>query len=28
VMVMPDRHPFEFATGLAERVLPRLADLG
>jgi len=28
VMVMPDRHPVEFATGLAERVLPRLADLG
>jgi F420-dependent oxidoreductase-like protein len=28
VMVMPDRHPVEFATGLAERVLPRLAELG
>jgi len=28
VMVMPDRHPVEFATGLAERVLPRLADFG
>jgi alkanesulfonate monooxygenase SsuD/methylene tetrahydromethanopterin reductase-like flavin-dependent oxidoreductase (luciferase family) len=27
VMVMPDRYPVEFATGLAERVLPRLADL-
>jgi F420-dependent oxidoreductase-like protein len=26
VMVMPDRHPVEFATELAERVLPRLAD--
>jgi alkanesulfonate monooxygenase SsuD/methylene tetrahydromethanopterin reductase-like flavin-dependent oxidoreductase (luciferase family) len=28
VMVMPDRHPVEFATELADRVLPRLADLG
>jgi len=28
VMVMPDRHPVEFATGLAERVLPRLTELG
>jgi hypothetical protein len=28
VMVMPDRNPVEFATGLAERVLPRIAELG
>jgi F420-dependent oxidoreductase-like protein len=28
VMVMPDRPPVEFATGLAERVLPRLAERG
>jgi F420-dependent oxidoreductase-like protein len=27
VMVMPDRHPVEFATELAERVLPRVAEL-
>jgi F420-dependent oxidoreductase-like protein len=27
VMVMPDRHPVQFATELAEGVLPRLADL-
>ncbi len=25
---MPDRHPVEFAEQLAERVLPRLADVG
>jgi F420-dependent oxidoreductase-like protein len=28
VEVMPDRHPVEFATGLAERVMPRLAEIG
>jgi len=28
VMVMPDRNPVEFATGLAERVLPRVTELG
>jgi F420-dependent oxidoreductase-like protein len=28
VMVMPDRNPVEFATGLAEQVLPRVAELG
>jgi F420-dependent oxidoreductase-like protein len=28
VMVMPDRNPVEFATGLAERVLPRVAEIG
>jgi F420-dependent oxidoreductase-like protein len=27
VMVMPDRNPVEFATGLAERVLPRVAEI-
>jgi F420-dependent oxidoreductase-like protein len=27
LQVMPDRHPVEFATQVAERVLPRLADL-
>jgi alkanesulfonate monooxygenase SsuD/methylene tetrahydromethanopterin reductase-like flavin-dependent oxidoreductase (luciferase family) len=27
IEVMPDRHPVEFATQVAERVLPRLADL-
>jgi F420-dependent oxidoreductase-like protein len=27
VMVMPDRHPVEFATELAGRVLPRVAEL-
>jgi F420-dependent oxidoreductase-like protein len=27
VMVMPDRHPVEYVTELAERVLPRVADL-
>ena len=26
--VMPDRHPVEFAEQIAERVLPRLADIG
>jgi F420-dependent oxidoreductase-like protein len=28
VMVMPDRHPVEFVTELAERVLPRVAEIG
>ena len=28
VETMPDRHPVEFAEQLAERVLPRLADVG
>ncbi len=28
VQTMPDRHPVEFAEQLAERVLPRLADVG
>jgi F420-dependent oxidoreductase-like protein len=28
VMVMPDRHPVEFATELAEKVLPRVTELG
>jgi F420-dependent oxidoreductase-like protein len=28
VATMPDRHPVEFAEQLAERVLPRLADVG
>jgi F420-dependent oxidoreductase-like protein len=28
VQTMPDRHPVEFATGLAERVAPRLAEVG
>ncbi len=28
VQVMPDRNPVEFATDLAERVLPRLATIG
>ena len=28
IEVMPDRHPVEFAEQLAERVLPRLADVG
>jgi F420-dependent oxidoreductase-like protein len=28
IEVMPDRHPVEFATGLAERVMPRLKDIG
>jgi F420-dependent oxidoreductase-like protein len=27
VMVMPDRHPVEYVTGLAERVLPRVAEI-
>jgi F420-dependent oxidoreductase-like protein len=27
VMVMPDRNPVEFATGLGEQVLPRVAEL-
>jgi alkanesulfonate monooxygenase SsuD/methylene tetrahydromethanopterin reductase-like flavin-dependent oxidoreductase (luciferase family) len=27
VMVMPDRNPVEFATGLAEQVLPRVAEI-
>jgi F420-dependent oxidoreductase-like protein len=27
VMVMPDRNPVEFATGLAEQVLPRIGDI-
>jgi F420-dependent oxidoreductase-like protein len=28
VEVMPDRHPVEFATGIAEQVLPRVNDIG
>jgi len=28
VQTMPDRHPVEFAEQIAERVLPRLADVG
>ncbi len=28
VQVMPDRHPVEFATEIAEKVLPRLTELG
>jgi F420-dependent oxidoreductase-like protein len=28
IATMPDRHPVEFAEQLAERVLPRLADVG
>jgi len=28
VLVMPDRHPVEYAEQLAERVVPRLALLG
>ncbi|MGN9844913.1 LLM class F420-dependent oxidoreductase [Nonomuraea sp. H19] len=28
VQVMPDRHPVEFATEIAEKVLPRLASIG
>ncbi len=28
IQTMPDRHPVEFAEQLAERVLPRLADVG
>jgi F420-dependent oxidoreductase-like protein len=28
VQVMPDRHPVEFATEIAHKVLPRLADIG
>jgi F420-dependent oxidoreductase-like protein len=28
VEVMPDRHPVEFATGIAEQVLPRVKDIG
>jgi F420-dependent oxidoreductase-like protein len=28
IEVMPDRHPVEFAEQLAERVLPRLTDIG
>jgi hypothetical protein len=28
IQVMPDRHPVEFAEQLAERVLPRLAEVG
>jgi hypothetical protein len=28
VATMPDRHPVEFAEQIAERVLPRLADVG
>jgi hypothetical protein len=27
IEVMPDRHPVEFAEQIAERVLPRLADI-
>ena len=28
IMVMPDRHPVEYAEQVAERVVPRLTDLG
>ena len=28
VMVMPDRNPVEFATAVAEQVLPRAAEIG
>ena len=28
IQAMPDRHPVEFVEQLAERVLPRLTDLG
>jgi F420-dependent oxidoreductase-like protein len=28
IAVMPDRHPLEFAEQLAERVLPRVAEIG
>jgi F420-dependent oxidoreductase-like protein len=28
IAVMPDRHPVEFAEQIAERVLPRVADIG
>jgi hypothetical protein len=28
VQTMPDRHPVEFTQGLAEHILPRLADIG
>jgi F420-dependent oxidoreductase-like protein len=28
VQTMPDRHPVEFTRGLAEHILPRLADIG
>jgi F420-dependent oxidoreductase-like protein len=28
IMTMPDRHPVEFVEQMAERVLPRLADVG
>ena len=28
IEVMPDRHPVEFAEQFAERVLPRVADIG
>ena len=28
VRLMPDRHPVEFVEQLAERVLPRLSEIG
>jgi F420-dependent oxidoreductase-like protein len=28
VQTMPDRHPVEFANGVAERIMPRLRDIG
>jgi hypothetical protein len=28
IATMPDRHPVEYVEQLAERVLPRLADIG
>jgi len=28
IAVMPDRHPVEFTEQLAERVLPRVAEIG
>jgi hypothetical protein len=28
LLIMPDRHPVEFAEQIAEQVLPRLADVG
>jgi hypothetical protein len=28
IETMPDRHPVEYAEGLAEQVLPRLAEIG
>jgi hypothetical protein len=28
VMTMPDRHPVEFINGVAEKILPRLSQIG